>query len=144
MLIGEFRHQIDSKRRMSLPAKFRKELGKKVIITQGLDNCLFIYPISQWEKVVGKLSELSMGQSDSRAITRFLLAGAVEVEIDSLGRVLLPEYLTDFAGLSSRAVLVGVSERLEVWNEERWDNYKRRTAESADAVAEKLGELGAL
>jgi len=144
MLIGEYIHSIDDKRRMSLPAKFRKALGKKVVVTHGLDSCLFVFSLTQWERILDKLGSLSMGQSDSRAFNRFLLAGAVDVEIDSLGRILLPDYLTKFAKLSKSAVLIGVHDRVEVWNETNWKAYKKRIESSADVMAEKLGELGVL
>lgn len=144
MLIGEYRHTIDDKRRMSLPAKFRKALGKKVVITHGLDSCLFVFSLTQWEHVLEKLSGLSMGQSDSRAFNRFLLAGAADVEIDSLGRVLIPEYLAKFAQLGTKAVLIGVSDRVEVWNERAWNEYKKRVEKQADVMAEKLGDVGVL
>jgi MraZ protein len=144
MLIGEYIHTIDDKRRMSLPAKFRKALGKKVVITHGLDSCLFVFSLAQWEKILEKLETLSMGQSDSRAFNRFLLAGAQDVEIDSLGRILLPEYLASFATLQGKAVLIGVHDRIELWNEKNWKTYKARIEKQADTLAQKLGELGVL
>ncbi len=144
MLIGEYRHTLDDKRRISLPAKFRKDLGKKVVITHGLDNCLFIFSLSQWEKVVGKMEQLSMGQSDSRAFGRHLFSGAIDVDIDQLGRVLVPEYLAKKAQLELRAVLIGVHDRVELWNEALWERYKERIEKEADHMAEKLGDIGLL
>lgn len=144
MLIGEFRHTIDEKKRLSLPAKFRKELGKQVVITHGLDRCLFIYPLSMWKQVSEKLSGLSMGQADSRSFARFLLAGAVESDIDASGRVLIPDFLKEFAALESKVVLAGVHNRVEIWDEDQWNVYKRRIEERADSVAEKLGQIGAI
>src|SRR5256885_16675822 len=120
MLIGEYTHSIDDKNRISLPIKFRKEVGRKVVITHGLDNCLFLYPLAEWEKISEKLANLSMGQSDSRGFNRFMLAGATEVEIDSVGRMLVPEYLRTFAHLEDTVVIAGVHNRLELWNETRW------------------------
>ena len=144
MLIGEYTHKLDGKRRLSLPAKFRQKLGKKVVVTHGLDSCLFVFSEHQWETILMKLSELSMGQSDSRAFNRFLLAGATDVEIDSLGRILIPDYLAQFAQVQATAVLIGVQDRVEVWNEKNWKTYKQRVEKQADKVAQKLGELGVL
>ena len=108
MLIGEYTHTIDLKKRVSLPAKFRKEVGKKVIMTHGLDNCLSIYTIKEWEKIAEKLGNLSMGQADQRSFNRFMLAGAVETDVDSVGRILVPDFLRDFAKLKNKVVLTGV------------------------------------
>ncbi len=142
MLLGEYTHTLDAKKRLSLPSKFRKEIGKKVVITHGLDHCLFIYSIETWKTVSAKLATLSMGQADTRGFTRFLLAGAVEVEVDSIGRILVPDFLKTFAGLGARVVLAGVHNRIEVWNEETWHAYKQGVEKRVEELAEKLGELG--
>jgi len=144
MLIGEYTHTVDDKKRISLPVRFRKELGKKVIVTHGLDNCLFLYAPKQWEKISDSLSQMSMLQADSRSFSRFMLAGAVEVDVDTLGRILIPEFLRDFADLKSRVVFAGVHSRIEIWNDKRWVDYKRRIETQADMLAEKLGGVGAL
>lgn len=145
MFYGEYRHTIDEKRRVSLPAKFRKTLGKKVVITHGLDNCLFIFPMESWGKVVAKMEALSLGQSDARAFSRYLFAGATDIEVDSLGRILIPDFLAKDVGIvDGRAVLIGVHDRLEMWNEENWDMYKSGVSKQADSVAEKLSSLGVL
>ena len=144
MLIGEYIHTIDDKKRLSLPAKFRKELGKKIVITTGLDKCLFVYTEGQWGKMAERLANLSMGQADSRSFNRFLLGGAVEAEVDALGRILIPDFQKEFADLRSKVVIVGVHNRLEIWNDKAWSEYKSRTEKQADVVAEKLGELGAI
>ena len=142
MLIGEYLHTLDGKRRISLPAKFRKELGKKVVITRGLDSSLFVFPASRWKTLVEKLANLSMGQSEARAFNRFFLASAQELEVDALGRVLLPEYLARFAELNDKVVLIGVHDRIELWSEARWHAYRERTLQHVDVMAEKLGDLG--
>lgn len=142
MLIGEHIHKMDGKRRVSLPAKFRKTMGKKVVITHGLDGCLFAYKTDEWQKISERLSELSMGRSGTRGFNRFMLAGASEVEIDSLGRILVPEYLADFAGLSEKVAIIGVHTRLEIWDEDKWSKYKKRIEKEADDLAETLGEIG--
>ncbi len=142
MLIGEFNHTIDPKKRLSLPAKIRKEIGKKVILTRGLDNCVFVYSLIEWERISGKLSDLSLGQAGSRGFNRFLLSGAVEVEIDSAGRILIPDHLKAFAKLDEAVVIAGVSNRLEIWDEKRWREYTKSIERDADLLAERLGEVG--
>jgi len=142
MLIGEYIHTLDPKKRLSLPAKFRKELGKKVVITRGLDNCLFVYSLKEWERISTKLSELPMGQADTRGFNRFLLSGAVETDVDSAGRILIPDFLKQFAGFRDKVVLAGVQVRIEIWDVKQWDSYKRRIEKQADVMAEKLGEMG--
>jgi len=144
MLIGEYRHVLDSKKRLSLPSKVRKDLGKKVVVTRGLDNCLFLYPLEEWRKVMEKLRELSMGQADTRGFNRFMLAGAIDVDVDSMGRILIPDFLKEFANLKQKVVFIGVNDRLEIWDHNVWDTYKKRIEKQADVLAEKLGEIGAL
>ncbi|HEY9583196.1 MAG TPA: division/cell wall cluster transcriptional repressor MraZ [Candidatus Paceibacterota bacterium] len=144
MLIGEYKHILDSKKRVAIPSKFRKELGKKIVITHGLDNCLWIYPIKQWNVVAEKLASLSMGQADTRSFNRFMLAGAVEAEVDSIGRILIPDFLKDFAGLDTSVIMAGVHTRVEIWDEKLWIEYKRKVVDKADSLAEKLGEIGAI
>jgi len=144
MLIGEFTHTLDTKRRVALPAKFRKELGKSIVITHGFDKCLFVYPAAAWRNVLDKLSALSMGKRESRGLNRFLLGGAVESDVDSLGRVLVPEFLKSFAGLKTRVSVIGVNDRVEIWDERTWRTYKESIDRKADALAEKLGEIGVL
>lgn len=144
MLIGEYTHNIDTKKRLSLPSKWRKELGKNVVVTRGLDNCLFVYPLKEWEKITEKIGKLPLGQADTRGFNRFFLSGAVEAEVDSVGRILVPDFLKMFAGLNAKVVLAGIHDRVEMWDENRWIEYKRRIEGQADALAEKLGEIGIL
>lgn len=144
MLIGEYRHTIDEKRRVALPAKFRRALGKTLVITRGLDSCLFVFSMAQWRKIVEKLDHLSVGQADSRAFGRYLFAGAAEIEVDQLGRILIPPELAAHAHLETRTVMIGVNDRCEVWNETVWDTYRLAVEKEADRVAEKLGEIGVL
>jgi MraZ protein len=144
MFIGEYEHSLDEKKRISLPKAFRASLGKKVVMTRGLDNCLFVYSRSAWEKVAAKLQDLSFAQADTRGFNRFILSGAAEVEVDGAGRVLIPDHQKDFAGLKKNVVFAGVSDRVEIWDKERWNTYKTRIEKQADALAEKLGEIGAL
>ncbi|MEK7063601.1 MAG: division/cell wall cluster transcriptional repressor MraZ [Patescibacteria group bacterium] len=144
MLIGEYTHTLDDKKRLSLPAKFRKELGKGAVMTRGLDHCLFVFSSASWKKITEKMSTLSMGVGDSRGFNRFLLSGAVEAEIDNSGRILIPDFLKKFAGLKTHVVFAGVGDRVEVWDESRWDTYKKHIELQGDAMAEKLGDIGAL
>lgn len=144
MLIGEYTHTLDPKKRLALPAKFRKEIGKEVVITHGLDNCLTVYPIKKWKEVAQKLSSLSMGQSGSRGFNRFILAGAVESDVDKSGRILIPDFLKNFAKLNSKVVIAGIHDRIEIWNESLWKKYKTKVEKDAENLAEKLGELGAI
>lgn len=144
MLIGEYLHTLDPKKRLSLPAKFRKEVGSQVVITRGLDHCLFMYPQQQWSVIMGKLGNLPVGQENTRGITRFILAGAVEAEVDGAGRVLIPEYLKGFAKLESKVVLAGVADRIEIWDEALWREYKKKIEAGAEGMAQTLGDIGLL
>ena len=142
MLIGEHKHTLDTKKRLSLPSKFRKELGKTVIITKGLDSSFFVYSIKEWKKFSEKLGELSMGQGDTRAFSRYFLGGAVEVDIDSAGRILIPDFLKELAHLQTKVMVVGLGTRVELWDEEAWTDYQNNLEKKADLVAEKLGDIG--
>ena len=144
MLIGEYRHVIDDKNRLSLPAKFRRETGRKVIITTGLDSCLFVFTTKSWEEITGRLSssDSSMLNADSRSFNRYLLGGAVEIDVDALGRMLIPEYLISRAKLGRNVVIVGVRERAEIWDEARWNAYRTEIEGKANDLAEKLGKTG--
>ncbi len=144
MFIGEYEHTLDEKKRVSLPKQFRTGLGKKMVMTRGLDNCLFVYSKANWEKVAEKLQALSFAQADTRGFNRFILSGAAEVEVDTAGRILIPEHQKEFAGLKKTVVFAGVSDRVEVWDSESWKAYKAHIEKQADSMAEKLGEIGAL
>ncbi len=144
MLIGEYTHTVDAKNRISLPAKFRKELGNKVVITNGLDSCLFIFSLKEWTQFSLEISKLSLVQGDKRKFTRFMLGGASEVEVDSIGRILVPDFLKEFAKLKNKVVLAGVHSRVEIWSERGWSDYKKGVEKDIDVLAEKLGEVGAL
>jgi MraZ protein len=142
MFIGEYTHSVDDKKRLSVPAKFRKEIGKKGVVTLGLNKCLSLYPTSKWEAFAEKLSGLSMGKSEDRAFSRAMLSGAFEVDIDSIGRILLPDSLRTYAGLSEKVVLTGAYDRVEIWDEEAWKSYKSEVLSQTDRMAEQLGERG--
>ena len=144
MFIGEYEHTLDDKKRVSLPKQFRAGLGKVMVVTRGLDNCLFVYPRKNWKKIASKLDQLSFAQADTRGFNRFILSGAAELEADAAGRILIPEHQKEFAGLGKTIVFTGVSDRVEVWDAKAWKGYKARIEKQADAMAEKLGEIGAL
>lgn len=142
MFLGEYHHVFDAKNRISLPSKFRKELGGAVIVTRGLDRCLFVYPKSAWKKEAEKLAQHSTGNAAGRGLSRLMLAGASEADVDSAGRILVPDYLKSFAGLHSKAVVAGVSERVELWDARAWAAYTKQIEKHADEFAESL-QLGA-
>ncbi len=144
MLIGEYIHTLDDKNRVSLPIKFRKEVGKKIIITAGLDNCLWIFTENQWKNISEKLSGFSMLQADNRSFNRYMFGSAIEVEVDTIGRILLPDFLITRAGLKNKIAIVGVQDRVEIWNETEWTNYKQVVEKQADQLAEKLGQAGVI
>ena len=144
MLIGEYIHTIDDKNRISLPVKFRKEMGKSIVITPGLDKCLFVFTIKEWQKISGRLSESSLLQSANRSFNRFMFGGAVQVDVDSLGRILIPDFLKERSEIASKAAIIGVDNRVEIWNEKSWKSYKNIVEKEADALAEKLGGIGIL
>lgn len=146
MLIGEHIHALDDKNRLSLPAKFRGELGKKVVITPGLDGCLFVFAVKEWQGIAGRLTggESSMLQSDNRGFNRRMFGGAVEAGVDSIGRVLIPDFLKKIAGLTEKVAVVGIQNRLELWDEKVWREYRDVIEKKADTLAEKLGNIGIL
>lgn len=142
MLIGEYQHTIDTKKRVALPAKFRKELGAEVVVTKGLDNCLAVYPLKEWETISDKLGKMPEGQVEARGYARIRLAGAMAAELDQLGRILIPENLKQYAGLAKNVVICGLSNRLEIWDSQKWFAYKEKTEKEVGDLASKLKELG--
>ncbi|MGB7958000.1 MAG: division/cell wall cluster transcriptional repressor MraZ [Minisyncoccia bacterium] len=142
MLLGEFKHNLDIKGRMAIPAKFRDKLEAGAIITRGIDNCLFVFANNEWEILAKKLVALPLAQANSRAFARLMLAGATDVELDNQGRILIPDYLRKYAGLSKSVIVAGLYNRIEVWDEAAWTTYKVKTESSSEEIAEQLGELG--
>lgn len=142
MFIGEYKHTIDEKGRLAVPAKFRPMLNNAAIVTRGLDRCLFVFSADEWENLAKKINSLPMTQANSRNFSRLMFAGAVDVEIDGQGRILIPDYLRTYAGLSKQAVIAGLYNRLEVWDEAKWVEYKQKTEADSDEIAEKLSGLG--
>ena len=142
MFLGEYTHSIDSKKRLAIPAKFRRGVGGNAVITRGLDNCLFVFTKTEWKKLADKIGSLPLGQSDARGFARLMLAGAMEVSVDRLGRILVPDYLKQYASLKKQVIVTGVYNRIEIWDESTWNLYKRRSEKDAGNMAERLGELG--
>jgi MraZ protein len=142
MFIGEYSYIIDHKKRLSIPSKFRKSLGKKAIITRGLDNCLVVYSINEWQKVTKKLESLPSSKIDARGFSRIILSGAVDVNLDKLGRILIPDYLKKYAGLKKEVMVIGLSNKIEVWDEKNWKDYRQKTEKEIGDMASRLEELG--
>lgn len=142
MFIGEYQHNIDDKGRLAIPTKFRVVLASGAVVTRGLDHCLFVYPSKQWKALAEKLAHLPISQSKSRAFARLMLAGAMDVDMDRQGRMVLPEYLRDYAGMAKKVVVAGLYDRLELWDEAAWKKYKSSTEKDSNEIAEALGELG--
>ncbi|OGF28466.1 cell division/cell wall cluster transcriptional repressor MraZ [Candidatus Falkowbacteria bacterium RIFOXYB2_FULL_34_18] len=142
MFIGEYKHNLDDKGRLAVPAKFRSALKGGAVVTRGLDNCLFLYSKKQWEKIAEKFANLPISQSKARAFSRLMLAGAMDVDFDNQGRINLPDYLIEFASLEKKSVIAGLYDRLEIWNEEIWNKYKAGAEKESSEIAETLGDLG--
>lgn len=142
MFIGEYAHTIDEKGRLAVPAKFRRQLESGVVVTRGLDHCLFVYPREEWEKMASKLAALPISRKQSRAFARLMLAGAWDAEVDSQGRIMVPEYLRQYASLDKHAVIAGLYNRIELWNEDAWHTYRAETEAASDDIAEGMAELG--
>lgn len=142
MFIGEYKYLIDSKKRLAIPAKFRAELGSKAIVTRGLDRSLFLYTKKTWQAVADKLSTLPFSQSDVRGFSRIMLAGAMEVDVDKAGRILLPDYLKEYASLDKEVAVIGISNRIEIWDMKSWAAYKKNTEKEIGNMSERLKELG--
>jgi len=142
MFSGEYLYKIDDKKRLAIPARFRNVLGKKAVITRGLDDCLFLYSAKEWEKLAKKLSQLPLTQADARGFARVMLAGAMEVNIDRLGRILVPDYLKKYAGLKKEAIVAGLYNRIEIWDSKKWSTYKEDKEKNVEDIAERLNDLG--
>lgn len=138
MFMGEFQHSIDEKGRIIIPAKFRDLLGTSFVVTRGLDQCLFVYPLAEWEVLEQKLKALPLMKSDARAFTRFFFSGATECEWDKQGRVNLPSNLRQYAHLEKDCVVLGVSNRVEIWSRDTWEQYFQQSEDTFNEIAEKL------
>lgn len=142
MFIGEYTISMDGKGRIAVPAKFRSLLNTAAVVTRGLDQSLFLYPRKEWETIASKLAALPLSKANSRAFSRLMLAGAWDIELDKQGRIMIPEYLRKFASLSKKIVVAGLYNRIEIWDEQAWTEYKRNTERESTKIAEELGEVG--
>lgn len=142
MFIGEYIYLIDQKKRLAIPAKFRRTLGKKAVVTRGIDSCLVVYPSEEWAKLAKKLQDLPASQVDARGFARIMLSGAVDVMLDKLGRILLPDYLKQYAGLEKEVAILGLSNRIELWDSIKWAQYKQTKEKEVGDMVSKLTDLG--
>ncbi|MBB5172182.1 division/cell wall cluster transcriptional repressor MraZ [Texcoconibacillus texcoconensis] len=138
MFLGEYRHTIDDKGRIIIPAKFRDGLGSSFIVTRGLDHCLFVYPLEEWKQLEQKLKNLPFTKKDARAFTRFFFSGATECELDKQGRANIASTLRSYAQLDKECVIIGVSNRVEIWSESIWESYYAESEESFAEIAEGI------
>lgn len=138
MLMGEFHHTIDEKGRIIIPSKFREELGNNFIITRGLEECLFIYSVENWNKITSKLNSLPFTKRDARSFTRFFLSGATAAEFDKQGRINITSPLVSYAELKKECVIIGVGDRLEIWSSEKWNNFYEENKENLSNIAENI------
>lgn len=142
MFIGEYHHLLDDKGRMAIPTKFRRAFASGAVVTRGLDQCLFLYTKQEWTKLATRLAELPIAKANTRAFARLMLAGAMDVDLDSQGRIVVPDYLRQYALLAKKVVIAGLYNRLEIWQDRLWQSYKLRTERQSGSIAEALGELG--
>ena len=142
MLLGEYRHNVDAKGRVSVPSKFRGDLGQSFVVTKGLDNCLFMYSKTEWETFEEKLKTLPLTNNDARSFMRFFFAGATECEVDKQGRINIPQNLREYAKIQKDVVIVGVSTRAEIWNSENWDKYTNSDSLDVSKIASQMSNLG--
>lgn len=142
MIIGQYNYNLDPKKRLTIPTKFRSVLAEGAVLTRGIDGCLFLYPQKTWDALADKLSKLPLSQSSARSFARVMLAGAMDVAVDSLGRILIPDYLKEYAKLNKKVVIAGLFDRIEIWDEDRWQKYGQTTDTQVGDIAEGLKELG--
>ncbi|SEK30305.1 MraZ protein [Carnobacterium iners] len=142
MLMGEYKHNIDAKGRLIMPAKFRNDLGTTFILTRGLDGCLFGYPKNEWSVLEEKLKQLPLAKKEARAFTRFFYSAATECELDKQGRINIPQTLREYADLDKACHIIGVSDRIEIWSEKKWINFSAEAEESFDEIAENMSGFG--
>jgi MraZ protein len=142
MIIGQYSYNLDPKKRLTIPTKFRSVLSDGAVLTRGIDGCLFLYPLKQWEELAEKMSKLPLSAVNARNFSRVMLAGAMDVKIDSLGRILIPDYLKDYALLDKKVVIAGLYDRIEIWNEEKWKKYGETTDAQVGNITEGLKDLG--
>ena len=140
MMIGEYHHNIDEKGRLTIPSKFRIELGEKFIITRGMEKCLFVYPMKDWNNMINELNKLSFTKKDYRTFMRMLLSGATECELDKSGRINISSPLINYADIKKECVIIGVNDRLEIWSEDGFENFFNDNIDDFSNIAENLFE----
>lgn len=140
MFMGEYHHTLDDKSRVIIPSKFRYELGEKFIITRGLEKCLFVYSINEWNSIIEKLKQLPFTKKDARDFIRFFLSGAAECEFDKQGRINITSPLVSYADIIKNIVIIGANDRLEIWSEENWNNFFNSNEDRLADIAEHLFE----
>jgi MraZ protein len=142
MFLGEFSHALDDKGRLTIPAKFREELAGGLVVTRGIDRCLSVFPRQVWEELAASIAELPLTQRSARDFGRLMFSGAADFIPDRQGRVLIPQNLRDYAQLDSEAIIIGLYNRLEIWNPGSWTSVRAAVEEDPEAIAEQLQELG--
>jgi MraZ protein len=142
MFLGEFEHTIDQKSRLAIPVKFRTALSEGAVVTRGLDSCLTLYPKKEWEQVAEKIANLPITEPNARSFARFILAGAMDVEADKQGRIILPAYLRQYAGLRAQVVVAGLANRIEIWDKKKWSDYSEASQSNSSDIASHLSSLG--
>lgn len=141
MFMGEYHHNLDNKGRLIIPAKFRNQIGKLIVFTRGMEGCIFGYPISEWQKIEAKLAQLPLTKKNARNFMRIFYSGAMETEFDKQGRVNFSTTLKEYAGLEQECVIIGVSNRIEIWSAERWQKFSEQASEDYDDIAENLDDI---
>lgn len=142
MFIGEHSHSIDEKGRLSIPAKFRPAFKQGIIITRGVDHCLWLYTMPEWRRLAEKLAALPITQQKSLAFARLMLAGAWDAKLDSQGRVIVPDYLREFGNISKQVIVAGLLNRVEIWDAKKWAEYKKSAEQNSEDIAAGMAELG--
>ena len=142
MFLGEYQHTLDVKGRITIPSKFREQLQERFVATKGLDNCIFLYPMDEWQAIENKLKSLPFTRADVRAFARFFFSGASELEVDKQGRVVLPGNLRDYAGIDKEVIIIGVGTRVEIWSNDSWNEYNQKAESGYEEIAESLVDLG--
>lgn len=142
MFIGEFQHTLDNKGRVQVPVKFRPRFADGAVVTRGLDDSLFLYTKVEWQKIAEKIAALPLSKNSARSFSRLMLAGAMEIELDKQGRMMLPSYLRKFAGLNKDLIFAGLYSRVEIWDEKKWRSYQEEMEGSVSEITEDLNDLG--
>lgn len=142
MFTGQYEHSLDEKNRIAIPSKLRASFKEGVVITKGLDGCLFLFTKNKWQKMATSIGQLPTTKSSARLYARLLLASAVETNFDKQGRIIIPAYLAEYANISLKGVIIGLYDRVEIWDKKKWDTLSQKVDKEAGKIAEELSELG--